>query len=199
MPRALLCPKCKSVMPIPPKMPRYGTNVNVFCKKCDENVDALVIQLDKESIELKEGDLDPTEQDKEEVEALSSMPLLSSIYVIGDSLEVVKFLIIRTLAFALLFFFTGSGFLVSFSNPAFLILGSSVSVAVMHLLYILRPASSSGLALPWGLALILLGLLPLVVFEVLLFAVSLLYVLVEVGVALISVALIKERHKGAIC
>lgn len=194
MPRALLCPKCKSYMPVPARMPRSGNTVNVACRRCGINVDAFIVELDKEPKTLRPGDADPTEQDEEVVRSISSLPILSALTSVGSHMRVLLFVLARLSIFFLLFFLTSTDFQVHLLNPYFLVIGSSLAVVIAHLLSLVNlPSPFDAL---WGIVRYIFGYLPVIAFEILLLMeTTLLYVLVELALVAIAVIMINERYK----
>jgi hypothetical protein len=189
---ALLCPKCKSYLPLPQKRPKAFTTLNVFCKICNNNVDAFIVQVDENAKDFNSKDAEPTEFDKNVVNSLSSLPILSAFYCVGNTSAVVKFIIVRILLFLPFLFLTENPIQIHLTNPYSLIIGSSAALVIFHVLYVVKlPSDLRMIRIP---ALWLLGILPLVLFELLLIASNLTYFIFDATIVFISIMLLNSKE-----
>ncbi len=149
----------------------------------------------------------------EEAEAVEELvPGLSALSVVGNTRKLAIMIATRLIFFALGFIIFRSQFDISFQNPYFLILGSSLFLIIFNLVYLIsekiganakvlqfmntHPLSSSMIFIPLSLLLIF-PLLGVITFEVLLATYSLMFFLIDVVIALVSLILLMEKKPGA--
>lgn len=134
---SLLCPGCKSLLPLTVPEPKPGITVGAFCSKCGKDVGALVVELSASKKSWKLASPEPREKDKEEARELASIvPAGGALFVLGNSVEVAKFVVMRLITFGLLALVLGDRFAIDLKNPYFLAAASCVLLVLAHILYL---------------------------------------------------------------
>lgn len=153
----------------------------VFCKTCWKDVDALIIKS--------------TEKQK-------PAPLRSTIsvlaYAISSRVEMLKLILLRLIIYLIIFIeFEGTTNL-CICNPYVLVLLSTSSLILLHLIAAVMPQFliSSLLKKLYMARLIVFGVLPLAVFEVLLLNANPMFVIIDLALGLMLLTSIKKRLKA---
>ncbi|MFH0884942.1 MAG: hypothetical protein V1861_04490 [Candidatus Micrarchaeota archaeon] len=202
MTRALICPRCRTIIPGAFYPPKAKLAMAATCPKCGD-VEAMIVELGRETRGGKWAkDVEPTELEDQETELISSIiPGGGALFSIGNSLKVARFIGLRLLVFCSAYLlFRDSGAL-NLQNPYVLVLGSSLFLLLSHLAYLISGRlnlrsfikeydATAGFFLVLT-ALMVLG--PLLVFEVLLIAFSPLYFLLDAAIAALSFFLWREE------
>ncbi len=197
----VVCPICKTVLPVLLKMPKIGTQkTNETCPHCNKKVRGRV--TDHISI----NHVEPIHKDVKEEEAniiSNSIPALDAISTIGNSNKVGRFILVRIALFGFSFFAFHGIFTITLTNPYFLVLVSSVSLIMCHIIHIISNRSNIMKSIAdWGILgmfplLIYLFFIigPLILFEILLLASNPLFIIGDILVGILSMLLIIGNDK----
>lgn len=204
MARAVLCPKCKSLLPLPFRARDVGSWISVSCPKCKRQVDGLITE--SEPSKGNEGgwakQIEPTKEMEEEAEIIAStIPGVGALYALGNTKEVAKLIGLRLLSFAILFLFFGGTLAVHLSNPYFLVAVSCVFILLAHISCLVSDkVDFPAIIKDWDVvfifplcAYVLFILVPLVVFEILLLAINPLFILLDLVIAVLLFTALAEK------
>ena len=209
MTRSVLCPKCKSLLPLPFRPRDAGVRVSVLCPKCDRQVDRLIVDSGPplknkgDRAEEAEPSEDVVEEEAEVV--ASTVPGLGALYVLGNTKEVAKLVGLRLISFGLLFLLFGGTFAINLSNPYFLIAASCVFILLGHIgCFISDKVNFSAIIKDWDVlsvfvlcAYILFILVPLVLLEILLLAINPLFILLDLVIAVVLFTALAEKKSNS--
>ncbi|NYZ74169.1 hypothetical protein H0O00_03430 [Candidatus Micrarchaeota archaeon] len=202
---SLICPKCRSAITSTSMPPRVGLTMPARCPRCGD-VDAFILHSGAEA----EGDwakeTEPTKEVEEEADVLASViPAVGALYVLGNAKEVTKLIVLRLISFGLLFILFGGTFAISLSNPYFAVLASCAFILLAHASFTLSDRLNPSAIIKkydifvfFGLSAWLLVILgPLLAFEILLLALSPIFFLVDLVIAVVAFTAILEKKTNA--
>ncbi|MDO8554661.1 MAG: hypothetical protein Q7S22_07680 [Candidatus Micrarchaeota archaeon] len=149
---------------------------------------------------------EPTEEDKEIANALVRfVPGLSALSVIGETTEIVKFLLFRTVIFGFLFLYNKDIFSGDLKNPYFLVLVSSASVVLLHISYLIKERNNDFISslsndffgpfvlmLPFGIVALLIG--GMVFSEILLLTYNIQFFLIDIVIGFLWFITVTDKN-----
>lgn len=196
----LICRNCKSIITYSKFIEKkYGIIQNVFCKRCKKEVEAFIVRT--EWAKWNPKNIEPTESDEKIATAIGQIiPIMQVLYVIDNSRKLLKFLILRFLAFVLLLYSQSMKIGYDFNNPYFLLITSSVFIVLIHLIHKIKIGwdTSFSDSLVRYFYVIFYGIFlwgPFVVLEILLFTYNALFFVIEVVIGILMLIYATENYK----